>query len=205
MHTVIASLESVSPYSQSKEKDFAFPRGQKETAQDHEKRTWMERCHYEEKTGIVFIPPMAFKNCLSECAKFLSIQIPGEGKKTYTKHFESGLLILEGIKLGVKKENVKGEWLFVPSDGRRGGGKRVKKCFPLIPEWRGDLTIYVLDDKINRPAPGMKYNPKDPFTDILRYHLEQAGAFIGIGRFRPRNNGFYGRFKVNDMIWEDGK
>ena len=190
MRTVIASLESVSPYSQSKEKDHSFPKKEKETAQDHEARTWMERCHYDQK-GMIFIPPMAMKNCVSEIAKFLGIQIPGEGKKTYTKHFEAGILVLEGIPLGILKDKVQGEWVFVPADGRRGSGRRVWKCFPLIPSWKGDVTFHIIDDKIT--------------GEVFKYHLEQAGAFIGVGRFRPRNNGFYGRFKVNDIIWQDGK
>jgi hypothetical protein len=37
--------------------------------------------------------------------------------------------------------------------------------------------------------------------EVFRNVLEQAGAFIGIGRFRPRNNGFYGRFKVEAIAW----
>lgn len=191
MRTVIAALESVGPYSQSKEKDNAFPRGQKETAADHEKRTWRERSHYDPKTRRIFIPPMAFKNCLSEAAKFLSVQIPGQGKATYTKHFEAGILVLEGIQLQTAVDEVEGEWQFVPADGRRGGSKRVFKCFPVIREWAGDLTIYVMDDVIT--------------GDVLKYHLEQAGTFIGVGRFRPRNNGIYGRFRVKDIIWQDGK
>lgn len=190
MRMVIASLESISPYSQSKEKDHSFPKGPKESSKDHEERTWRERCHYD-KEGYILIPPMAFKNCISEISKYLKMQIPGEGKSTYTKHFEAGILILEGIKLPIKKDKVQGEWLFVPADGKRGGGKRVWKCFPLIPEWKGDLTIHILDDKIT--------------GDVFKYHLEQAGAFIGVGRFRPRNNGFYGRFKVNDIVWQDGE
>jgi hypothetical protein len=188
MRTVIAALESVSPYSQSKH--YKIPKSEKENAADYEMRTWRERCHYDEK-GNLFMPPMAFKNCLSEVAKFLGQQIPGKGKSTYTKHFEAGIIITEGISLPVKKDKVEGEWFFVPADGRRGGGKRVEKCFPVIREWKGELTAYILDDTIT--------------ADVFKYHLEQAGAFIGIGRFRPRNNGFYGRFKVRDLIWQDGK
>jgi hypothetical protein len=32
--------------------------------------------------------------------------------------------------------------------------------------------------------------------------LEAAGRFIGIGRFRPRNNGRYGRFAVENLRWD---
>jgi hypothetical protein len=188
MRTVVASLESVSPYSQSKH--YKTEKKEKETSADYEARTWRDRCHVDEK-GFIFIPPMAFKNCLSEAARFLGVQIPGKGKSTYTKHFEAGILITEGVSIPVKKDAVEGEWFFVPADGRRGGGKRVEKCFPVIRKWSSDLTAYILDDTIT--------------PDVFKYHLEQAGAFIGIGRFRPRNNGFYGRFRVKEIIWQDGK
>lgn len=184
MKTVIATLQSVSPYSQSRFHN--TDKLEKESADDYEKRTWMERCHYN-KDGHVFIPPMAFKNCLSEIAKYLSMQIPGKGKATYTKHFESGVLVMDPVVLPYKRGNIDGEWLHVPSDGKRGGSKRVPKCFPFFPEWRGDVSFHLLDDTITE--------------EVFKYHLEQAGKFIGIGRFRPRNNGYYGRFKVNEVVF----
>ncbi len=186
MRTAVANLKSVSPYSQSKHYTDP-PKGEKESHKDYEERTWMERCHYTPE-GSVFMPPMAFKNCLSEAAKYLSIQIPGQGKATYTKHFEAGVLVLEGLVLPVTREQVKGEWLFVPADGKRGSGKRVEKCFPVFHEWGGQVSFTILDDKIT----------KDVFAQVLT----EAGNFIGIGRFRPRNNGYYGRFKVDKIKWE---
>jgi len=132
---------------------------------------------------------MAFKNCLSEAAKFLSVQIQGKGKATYTKHFEAGVLVMDALELPLKKEEVQGEWLFVPSDGKRGGGSRVMKCFPFIPNWKGEVKFYILDETITK--------------DVFQKHLKEAGNFIGIGRFRPRNNGFYGRFKVVGLEWQE--
>ena len=186
MRQIIATLESASPYSQSRFHN--APKLEKETSDDHEKRTWRERMHINDE-GNVFIPPMSFKNCISECAKYISIQIPGKGKATYTKHFEAGLLVMDSLVLDVKKDDVKGEWLHVPSDGRRGGTKRVLKCFPRIDKWAGDVIFYILDDTITE--------------EVFKYHLEQAGKFIGIGRFRPRNNGFYGRFSVKEITAVD--
>jgi len=182
MKTYKAVIESIGPYSQSRHHD--APKLDKESAKDYETRTWRERLHVD-KNDEVFIPPMSFKNCLSEAAKYLGIQIPGKGKSTYTKHFEAGILIMDPVKLGVKKENVTGEWFFVPSDGIRGSGKRVDKCFPVIPNWNGEVIINVLDETVTK--------------DVLIKHLEESGKFIGIGRFRPRNNGFYGRFKINNL------
>lgn len=183
MKTYIARLESVSPYSQGKFHN--DPPLEKEGPDDYEARTWKSRAHVD-KDGIIFIPPMAFKNCMSEAAKYLSIQIPGKGKATYTKHFEAGLLICDPVSIGVKIGDVIGNWLFVPSDGRRGGGRRVKRCFPKVDTWKGDLIIHVLDETITE--------------NILRTHLEAAGSFIGIGTFRPRNNGFFGRFKTIELV-----
>lgn len=185
MKTVIATLKSVSPYSQSRH--YSVDKLEKESAHEYEKRTWRERLHVDEK-GMVFMPPMSFKNCLSEAAKFLGINIKGKGKATYTKHFEAGVLVVDPLVLSLKKDDVPGEWLFVPADGKRGGGKRVEKCFPVIREWTGDVTFIVLDETITQ--------------DVFKEHLIEAGKFIGLGRFRPRNNGFYGRFDVVNVKWK---
>jgi len=184
MKTAIVHLESVTPYSQSRH--YEVPKLSKEGNADYENRTWRERLHTNE-SGDVFIPPMAFKNCLSEVAKFLSKQIPGKGKSTYTKHFEAGVMVMEPLPLGVKRDDVEKETYFVPADGRRGSGKRVTKHFPVIRSWAGDVTFYILDETIT--------------AEVFREHLEEAGKFIGIGRFRPRNNGYYGRFKVTKIQW----
>lgn len=185
MRQAVVSLESVSPYSQSRFHN--VPKEEKENHEDYEKRTWIHRLHVNEDNNV-FIPPMSFKNCLSECAKYLSIQIPGKGKATYTKHFEAGIMVTEPLVLPITPDEVSGEWLHVPSDGKRGGTKRVMKCFPYIPQWSGNVLFYIFDDTITE--------------EVFRYHLEQAGKFIGIGRFRPRNNGFYGRFKIVDIVFK---
>ncbi len=130
MKTVIATVEGVSPYSQSK--SYEVDKLQGEGPDDYERRTWRNRLHVNDK-GQVFIPPMGYKNALAETAKFLSISIPGKGKSTYTKHFEAGVLAVEPAYLGVEGKDVQCERLFVPSDGRPGGGKRVYKYFPVIP------------------------------------------------------------------------
>lgn len=181
MRTYEVSFKSSTPMSQGRSYEREVPKQPKEGADDYEKRTWRNRLHIN-KNGEVLIPPFAFKNCLDESAKFLSKQIPGKGKATYTKHFQSGVLVLEPLNLGVKAEEVRGEWRFVPADGVPGSGKRVHKCFPVIDEWGGKVTFHVLDETITE--------------DVLREHLEQAGLFIGVGSFRARNRGIWGRFEV---------
>lgn len=187
MKTAKCRLESMSPYSQSKMHEAPAEEGELKDA--YERRTWRERAHVDDE-GNVFIPPMQFKNCLSEAAKFLSIQIPGKGKSTYTKHFEAGVLVVDPTPLPIAKNELEYERLFVPADGRRGGGNRVWRHFPVIREWTGEVEFIILDDIIDE--------------DVFRKVLDAAGKFVGIGRFRPRNNGFYGRFQIVDLDWTEG-
>lgn len=184
MHKAICKLKSMSPYSQSRY--ISEKRPKDITAADFEKQTWPLRCHWNEQ-GRLFIPPMSFKNCLSEAAKYRSMQIPGQGKKTYTAKFEAGVLVVDPLELPITRETLQSEWLHVPSDGRRGGTTRVEKCFPLIPSWEGTVEFLILDQIITQ--------------EVFEEHLRDAGSFIGIGRFRPRNNGFYGRFQVESVKW----
>lgn len=185
MKIATAKVKSISPYSQSQFVD--VPKLEKEAADDYEMRTWRERCHAN-RDGNLYIPPMAFKKSLETAARFLSMNIKGRGKATYTKHFKAGVLVTDGVPLGVKKDEVEGEVFFVDAQGKQ-GGSRVKRKFPVVREWTGDVTFYVLDETITR--------------DIFEAHLKEAGNFIGIGRFRPENGGFYGRFSVEKIAWKD--
>ena len=93
------------------------------------------------------------------------------------------------MDLNIHKDNVVKESLYVPSDGKRGGTTRVIKHFPKIDEWAGKIAFYILDETITK--------------DVFQRHLDDAGNFIGVGRFRPRQNGYYGRFTGEIVSWED--
>lgn len=176
---------------------FSAPiQSKKKTNEAHdafEERTWRERLHVNPQ-GHAFIPHMALKNCLSEVAKYLSETIKGMGKKTYTARFEAGIIIKDDMVIHDAKGNpirgkdVEGERLFVPSDGKRGGGTRVWKTFPTIQEWNVEAIVYAVDQiLIDKP-------------EKIEEYLGFAGKFIGMLRFRPRNNGYYGRWTVKDFV-----
>lgn len=183
--TCSCKVTSISAISFSKY--YQVPHLPKESHRDYEERTWRERLHYDEKTMECYIPPMAFKNCLSDAARYIGMKIPGKGKSTFTKHFEAGTLVVDKSYLGVRRDDVKGEWLFVPSDGKRGGGSRVEKCFPYVDPWEADINFIILDATLTK--------------DVFELHVREMGNFIGLGRFRPRNNGYYGRFELKSMEW----
>ena|SRR3990167_3013940 len=185
MHIATAELKSVSPYSQSRAIEAEKAPGESHDA--FRERTWRQHMHVD-PNGIVFIPPAAFKNGIADAAAFLGLKIKGDGQSRWKKHFESGVMVGEPVSLGIKASDVVGEMLFLPSDGIRGSGKRVWKTYPLIHSWHGTVPFLIVDDKIT--------------AEIFEQHLRVFGQLIGIGRYRPRNNGYYGRFEVKKFKWE---
>lgn len=185
MKIATAKLESLSPYSQSQR--LRTPRDDKEPWDHYEDRVWQERMHVNDD-GFVYIPPMCFKRSLETAAKFLRMRIPGKDRSEYGKHFLAGIIVSEGLVLPVKAKDADSEWLPLSGSGKK-GGMDVNKRMPLFPEWSGEVTFYVLDDTIT--------------PDVFEKHLNEAGNFIGIGRFRPEKGGFYGRYKVLGVKWTE--
>lgn len=162
----------------------------KETHDQFEERTWKQKIHADDD-GSIFIPPFALKNGLESVGKWLSMPIPGEGKKTFTKRFVSGTLVVDRMMLKdhddkqLTIDDVVGQPLFVPSDGKRGGPKRVMRTFPVVEKWMTEATIHIMDDKIDEA--------------VLAEHLKAFGMFIGFGSMRVENGGINGRFTVESL------
>ena len=162
----------------------------KEKHGDYEKRTWREKIHCDEE-GYIFIPMFALKNMMSASAAYLGRKIEGKGNHTYTKHFEGGIMVPDHAYIRdsngnrIKKEDVQGDWRMVPSDGKKGGTKRVEKCFPVVPDWNIEAKFNIIDNTIT--------------PEVFTEHLIEAGWFIGLMSFRPRNGGINGRFQVTDV------
>lgn len=194
MKTATVKLESAAAYSQSRLfTKLEVPALEKESAADYDMRNWRHHQHYDQKTGHVFIPPMALKNSLMEAAQYLGEKVPGKRNATWTKHFMAGVLVTDPVEVfsggkPVKFDETQCETFPCHADGKRGSGTRVMRTFPVIREWTGTAKFYILDESITE--------------DVFTHHLEEAGKFIGVGRFRPRNGGFYGRFFVKDVKWE---
>lgn len=188
---VKAYLKSISPYGQSRA--FLVDKMPSESHDDYEKRSWRNRIHAN-NDGSVFIPPMVFKKALDGAAKYGSLQIPGKGKSTYTKFFESGTLIMDPVPLPLKKADVIGEWLFLDANGKKGkqSSGRVLRCMPRIESWEGEVIIFVIDETV-------LHTKQNSNITVLEHFLKLAGSRIGIGRFRPENGGFYGRFSVSSF------
>lgn len=184
MRLAQVELKSVSPYSQSRMHD--TPKKDKESHDAYEKRAWREKSYYNEE-GFVFIPPMAFKFALMSAAAYLGEKVKGKGSKTWTQYFTSAVHIEQPLVLPIQKDELTFVDINAHSTGKRKDGSRVVRRFPIIPSWEGRLDVHVLDDTIT--------------DEIFRKVWDHAGMYIGIGRFRPANGGFNGRFEVVKIRW----
>jgi hypothetical protein len=188
VRTVSVSLESLAPYSQSRQHDADPIKG--ERPDDREQRTWRQKCHTNDN-GNILIPTISIRNSIMEASKVFP-EKKGKGAQTYTKHFEGGIMVdPDPIVLPEKSETVKGERLSMTVDGKPvlfSKGGRVWRWFPVIPKWKGTATFHLIDDEITEK--------------IFEHYANLAGMAIGIGRWRPRNRGMYGRFKVIKFEWK---
>lgn len=186
MQHVIVNLQSLSPYQQGGNiTDEKLPR---EQAADYEKRTWKSRAHINSERNV-FIPAMCFKKSLERAAQLSGEQIPGKGKSTYTKHFLSGVPCTQGPTLPYTVDDIAGQWVFVPADGKAGSGKRVWKCFPTFEKWQGEAEFYIYDDIVTR--------------DVFERHMRIAGLLVGIGVWRQEKGGLNGRFEPVSFEWQE--
>lgn len=186
--TVKVFLQSTRPYSSSRY------HGEKKKAKElddaFEERIWREKCHFTDK-GEVYIPAQSFTDAIIRASEHDSQKVPGKGQATWSKHFASGVRCVSypGLMLGIKKDKVSGIWLPCHADGKRTCGRRVLRCFPVIPQWEGEVEFGVFDSIITE--------------DIFRHYLVTAGLLIGIGRWRPQNKGNNGTFALKDVRWQD--
>ena len=181
MKTYHATIEGISPYSQSKQYQSDPPEGM--THDQREKQNWREKLHIG-SDGCVFIPPTAVKDAMVEAAKHQRLKL--KGNLGVSNMIKTGVICATPISLGVRAEDVPCEWLSMNSDGKKGGGKRVPRCFPFINGWVGVAEIISVDDRLQ--------------PDMLQKVLTAAGQFTGIGRFRPQQGGYYGRFRVTKFV-----
>lgn len=162
-----------------------------ETHDQYEERTWQQKCAMDD-AGHLYLNGFAVKNGLEHAAKWLGRKIPGEGKKTYTARFASGIIpsakiaLLNGDgKTPMTIKCVEPVRLFVPSDGKRGSGSRVFRIFPTVHSWSATGELTVFDGKLT--------------AEVIEDHMRAMGQFGGLGAMRVQNGGVNGRFTLDKL------
>lgn len=183
------TITGISPYTQGRAFPHGAKRGADETSDQFDERMWRKRAHVQ--NGQCVIPGGAIHKALIGAAKFRNERIPGEGKKTWTKRFGAGVLVLSNpvIDPRVPPDELECALVHVPSDGRPGGSTRVWRRFPIWEEWSATVEVVVVDALIDE--------------ETFKRHIETAGKFQGIGTHRPSSNspGTNGRFSVGEIAW----
>lgn len=142
---------------------------------------WKKTIYFEEGVGV-FLPAVNVEAALIEASKQFKI-----GRGSASKYFKSGVFItddklpffvngkpitaLEGIE--IDKRTVK-------NPATKGRNVRYRALFR---QWKSKFRVIVsADDYIDK--------------NLLLESLDYAGAYVGVGDFRPR----FGRFKVNKIV-----
>jgi glyoxylase-like metal-dependent hydrolase (beta-lactamase superfamily II) len=185
--SAIVKLTGIAPLSQSRQHD--EPKLEGESHEEYDKRTWRSKLNVSADGETVVIPAHGVQQALIAAARYSGKQIPGQGKKTWTKKFEGGITLFEDPRLNVHPDNVQSVTISANADGQRGSGKRVPRRFPIIHQWETEFELVILDPIIG--------------ADILQEMLEISGMFVGLGRFRPENGGLNGRFSPEIVRWND--
>ena len=162
-----------------------YPMEKNEDHDTYGMRTVRDRFH-QNKDGQLLIPAFAILVGVQEAAKFAAIK--KKGNATMTKDFSRGVIVEHDLMLDKTRDDLLVNRLSVPSDGQRGGGKRVPRYFPsLVPGWRGTFDLTILSPSIT-----------EEHCASVMYTF---GMFIGFGAMRVQNGGVNGRFKIEDLKW----
>ena len=193
MNTSIArvTISGITPLSQSRGHD--DPKLDGERPDDYDQRTWRSKLNTSERDGrqTVVIPAHGLHQAIAAAAKYSKRQIPGQGKATWTAKFTAGITLLEDPPLNIDPATVDSVTISANADGVRGSGKRVRRKFPVMSKWSATFDVIILDPIITQ--------------EIFREMLEMAGMFIGVGRFRPEKGGTNGRFRIDNIEWQDNR
>jgi len=154
-----------------------------ESPEAKEERTWRERMHVDDQ-GCLFIPNIALKQTLANTAKYLSEKVPGKGQATYSKHFASGIMVIEPLQLGIKAKDIEGTPMLVPAQPSKPKGAQVTRIFPIIAQWQTKVEIVVLDPILLS------------HMDKVKQYVVFSGKFIGLLGMRVGNGGQFGRYSA---------
>lgn len=136
------------------------------------KEEQVETSLYRTKSGKLYQPAAHIVGSMLKAA----VNFKLKGRKTFKDVVNAGIFV-EPEEIIHKKQKYETDWRSVVIKSTRG---RVMKGRGRMNEWELEFTLTCIDPRATN---------KD-IKDILEY----AGAYVGIGDYRPR----YGRFEVVD-------
>lgn len=185
MKEFLVEIEGVTPYMQHRMDDLKLEDWEKnrklivereDISQEDAKRA--EFHSYSDKDGF-YIPTEHLVGSFINAGALVKSKV-GNGKKSM-KNIVAGMFDIKESKIRLSKD--------YEIDKRSAVNRNVKAriiCIrPKWNDWKAKFTLMVDNDTIT----------KETVEQIIIY----AGQYIGIGSFRPTNNGKFGRFKLNNI------
>lgn len=133
---------------------------------------------YNDKDGF-YIPSEHLVGAFINAGAMVKSKV-GNGKKSM-KNIVAGMFSIKEQKLRLPKE--------YEIDKRSAVNRNIKAriiCIrPKWNEWSAKFTLLVDNDTLTK--------------ETIQEIITNAGQYIGIGSFRPTNNGMFGRFKLNKI------
>jgi hypothetical protein len=130
----------------------------------------VEKSLYRNEKGKIYQPSEHFVGSMVKAGTNFKL----EGKKTYKDVVKGGVFI-EPLKIEHLKQAYVADWRGVVIPSTRG---RVMKGRARMDEWELEFDLICIDPRAE--------------DNVIKNILEYAGAYIGVGDYRPR----YGRFEV---------
>ena len=133
---------------------------------------------YLNSDGTPYIPNTYFKGALVESGK--NFKIAGKGKATFSKLIGSTVMVEpEAIALD-------GEWVKYSIAGVNPNTRgRMMIHRPRFDKWACEFRIVLQDEGIDIAS--------------LKEILDYAGAYVGVGDWRPQKKGMFGKFIVTEF------
>lgn len=133
--------------------------------------------HSYNDNGKFFLPAEHVRGSLIEAGGMVKSKV-GNSRKSM-KNIVAGMFFVTPERIALPQ--------FTSIDKRSAVNRNIKGRVIVIrpkwDEWCVEFTLSVDNDTIT--------------DDTVREILENAGKFIGVGSFRPTNNGMFGRFEVD--------
>lgn len=136
-------------------------------------------CYRDRETDTCYIPSEQLRGAMINAGTYVKAKMGGRSKSMKTIVAAMFMVYPEQITLpeydAIDKR----------SAVNRNVKARVITVRPRWNQWAVEFTLSVDEDSITI----------ETITQILEY----AGKYVGIGSFRPTNNGLFGRFKVSSI------
>lgn len=179
-------IKGITPYMQHRMDDQKLEEWEKKRKLIHERpdvsdsdATRAEYHCYRNSDGNCYIPSDQLRGSFINAGSAVKAKVGGRSKSMKTIVAAMFMVTPEQILLPD----------YDAIDKRSGVNRNVKaRIITIRPKWTNWEAEFILD-----------VGEKSTTIDMVRSIIEYAGNYVGIGSFRPTNNGMFGRYKLIDI------